>query len=204
MKGFLVILLAAAFLTGCVSMQTPEKQPEALYQKKTAQERQTQLAPVTSWDANGALSIQQAGRSPMIMRYQWQQMGSDHYHINLAASLNLAEVTISGQPGRVTLQRGNEPPVSARTPEELMRKNLGWSLPVPSLWYWARGLPAPGASQGAQYDAYGHLIALHQNGWQVQLSDYKTVQGVDLPQVIELSQANIKAKIVVKKWQLMR
>ena len=83
-----------------------------------------------------------------------------------------------------------------------MRKNLGWSLPIPSLWYWARGLPAPGANQGANYDKFGHLVSLQQGGWQVKYAGYHTVQGVDLPQVIELHRADISAKIVVKQWQI--
>lgn len=203
MKRLSVILLASLCLPGCVNMSTPSQQPASSYQTQTVGQRQTQLTTVKSWKASGAISVQQAQQSPMIMRYDWQQYGPSNYHVDLAASLNLAAVSITGRPNRVTLQKGNEPPVSAATPEELMRKNLGWSLPIPSLWYWARGLPAPGNNQGANYDKYGHLVLLHQNGWQVKYSGYHTVQGVDLPQVIELHRADISAKIVVKQWQIV-
>ncbi len=202
MKRLSVISLAA-FLTGCVSTATPPQQAGS-FQSKTVNERQTQLTTVRSWNASGAISIQQGRQSPMIMRYNWQQVGPYNYHVNLSSSLNLAAVTITGRPNRVTLQKGNQAPISAATPEALMQRNLGWSLPIPSLWYWARGLPAPGPTQSTQYDRYGHLTSLRQNGWLVQYSNYHTIQGVDLPEVIELNRADISARIVVKEWRIHR
>lgn len=198
-NGVLVTLMASALLSGCVSMSTPNQGTGSFHTEAVAQ-RQAQLEGIKSWNASGAISIQQAQQSPVIMRYDWQQMGSYNYRINLAASLNLGAVSIIGQPNRVTLQKGSEPPVSAPTAEALMKKSLGWSLPVPSLWYWARGLPAPGAAQVTKYDQYGHLTELQQNGWHVQYTGYQTVKGIDLPQTIELHRADITAKIVVKQW----
>ncbi len=200
MKRFSVILMAGALLEGCVSMTAPSQQSAGTYHAEASGQRQSQQLAIKSWTATGAISIQQAQQSPLIMRYDWQQWSSDHYRINLAASLNLAAVTITGQPGRVTLQKGDEPPISAPTPEQLMKKGLGWSLPVSSLWYWARGVPAPGATQGTKYDKFGHLIWLSQGGWQVNYAQYHTVQSVDLPSVIELHGPNLSAKIVVKQW----
>ncbi len=75
---------------------------------------------------------------------KWEQILID---INLSGSLNIGSVVIIGQPNKVTLQRGNEAPISATTAEELMQRQLGWTLPIPSLWYWARGLPAPGPAK---------------------------------------------------------
>jgi outer membrane lipoprotein LolB len=200
MKRFYVIPVLSFLLAGCVSMSAPPQQPAASYQTKPVEQRQAQQAAVRSWNANGAISIQSAHQSPMIMRYQWRQQGPDYYDINLAASLNLAEVTIIGRPHHVTLQKGNEAPISAATLEQLMQKSLGWSLPVPALWFWARGIPAPGPNQGVQYDRYGHLISLKQNGWLVTYANYHIIQSVDLPEVIELRHADISAKIVIKQW----
>jgi outer membrane lipoprotein LolB len=220
MKRITVILLAGA-LAGCENFTSFPQPPmqgnyqgqgtyqgqgaypgQSSYQVQSAEQRAGKLKEVHSWNAAGALSIQQAPKQPMIMHYEWEQRGPNYYHVELASSLNLAAVSITGTPQRVTLQKGNQPPVSARTPEMLMQRNLGWSLPIPSLWYWARGLPAPGRNQGARYDQYGHLVFLQQNGWRATFSGYQTVQGVDLPGVIELQRGNIFARIVVKQWQI--
>lgn len=201
MKRLTVILATGLLLAGCVSMSTTP-QPAGTFKTESAATRQSEAANVRSWNASGAVSIQQAQKQPMIMHYEWQQSGPYNYRINLAASLNLAAVTITGTPGQVTLQKGNEPPLHAPSPEQLMRKNLGWSLPVPSLWYWARGLPAPGDNQATKYDQYGHLVYLQQHGWRVSYQGYQTVNGVDLPQIMELHSGNITARIVFKQWQI--
>jgi outer membrane lipoprotein LolB len=202
MKRFTVILLAAAVTGGCVSTSAPPAQSPGTFKTETSAQRQTELVQVKSWRATGAISVQRAKQSPVIMHYEWQQSGPEHYRVDLAASLNVAGATITGRPGRVTLQRDRERPVSASTPEELMQESLGWSLPVPALWYWARGLPAPGPTQETKYDSYGHLTVLRQNGWQVRFDGYHTVQGVDLPHIIELHRQDVSARIVVKQWQI--
>lgn len=203
MKPITVILLATGILAGCVSMSTKQQAPNT-FQTKTAQQRQEQLNKVESWDAAGAISIQQAHKSPMIMRYEWQQMGPSNYQIELSGSLNMGAATITGQPGRVTLRKGDQAPVSAPTAEQLMQKNLGWSLPINSLWYWARGLPAPGPNDGVKYDDYGHLIMLRQYGWLINYQEYQTVEGVDLPQVIELQGRGLLIRLVIKQWKTIK
>lgn len=202
MKRISVILFAGA-LAGCDSLYAPTaQQAQTGYQVQSTEQRASGLKEVRSWNASGAISIQQAPKSPVIMHFEWRQTGPDNYRVDLAASLNLVAVSISGAPHKVTLQKGNEPPISAATPEMLMRRNLGWALPIPSLWYWARSLPAPGPVQGVQYDKYGHLVFLQQNGWRATFGDYHTVQGVDLPGIIELKSGNISARIVFKQWQI--
>lgn len=192
------VILGSALIAGCVNTTPPQSSTN--FQTQNPAQRQTQLATVTSWDAAGALSIQRGGQSPAIMRFEWHQQGPNTYQIHLAASLNVAEMTITGTPGRVTLQSDNKAPQSAPTADQLMQKALGWSLPVSSLWYWVRGMPAPGANQGAQYDHFGHLVSLQQSGWSIHLSDFHTVNGADLPQVIELQRPGLMARIVIKNW----
>ncbi len=200
MKRFSVILLSV-FVGGCASL--PSTQPPATpHQTISSNDRQAQLEQIKSWTASGALSITQASRQPTIMHYQWKQQGPVNYRVDLAASLNLGQVSIISSGGRVALLRGNEPPKTASTPEDLMRETLGWTLPIPDLWFWARGLPGPGNTQNVQYDKFGHLVALQQGGWQLRLADYRSVQGVDLPQIIQLQRAALAAKIVITQWQV--
>ena len=204
MKSLAVIFigLSLVFLTSCtrVSLDQPA---QTSYETQTVSQRETGLTKVTAWNASGALSVQPAGQSATIMRYQWRQQGMQRYHIDLSASLNLAAVKIIGKPNRVTLQRGSRAPVVSKSSEQLMKQQLGWSLPVDAFWYWARGLSAPGVPQKTKYDKYGHLVMLKQRGWSLQFSQYRTVKGVDLPQMIQLQYPNLSAKIVIKQWQLL-
>ena len=82
-----------------------------------------------------------------------------------------------------------------------MQQQLGWRLPLSNLFYWMRGLPAPGNYQ-ADFDRYGHLTLLSQMGWQVHYANYVSVGSVDLPQILELTQAELYVKIVIKRWKI--
>ena len=82
-----------------------------------------------------------------------------------------------------------------------MQHVLGWTLPVSSLIYWIRGLPAPGVYH-AQTDAYGHLSKLSQAGWILKFSQYLSLKGVDLPQILQLNSGPLKIKIVVQHRQM--
>jgi outer membrane biogenesis lipoprotein LolB len=47
--------------------------------------------------------------------------------------------------------------------------------------YWVRGLPAPGKHDGIGLDYGGRARHLTQRGWQIEYPEYRTFQGVELP-----------------------
>ena len=93
--------------------------------------------------------------------------------------------------------------VSARTPEALLQKEMGWSIPVRNMFYWMRGMSAPGPKH-ERFDKYGHLVALAQQGWGMQFFSYRTVEGFDLPSKIVMKHSGgLHITIVMKKWRLI-
>jgi len=183
---------------GCTSLKVPSV-GHITYHKESWQQRRKALAQIQRWNIDGAFSIQQASRSA-IASYEWKQRSSS-YNIRIHSSLNIYTADIVGKPGYVTLQQSNKQRYSARTPEQLMQKQLGWHLPISNLFYWMRGLPAPDKHQ-AKFDAFGHLIYLQQAGWRVRFSNYLPVGKVDLPRTLELHSKQLAVKIVIKHWKL--
>ncbi|HLD16332.1 MAG TPA: lipoprotein insertase outer membrane protein LolB [Coxiellaceae bacterium] len=162
-------------------------------------ERQHQLAALQEWSNWGVLSLQNRSQS-LIASFRWNQQDKA-YHIQLDAALNVGAITIEGEPGHVLLRESAKQFYRATSPEALMAQQLGWYLPISPLQFWIRGLRAPGTAQ-ADYDEYGHLKTLHQEGWTIEYADYQSVGGVDLPQTLQLSQAPMHVKIRIKNWHL--
>ncbi len=192
-----VVLLS---LTGCVSLRLPKK-PQAKFQTISKQKRRAKLEKINRWNISGAFSIQQQQHSTLA-NFNWRQFSRTRYRINIASALNLYQLVIVGKQGLVTLWRSSKKHISARSPEQLLRQAMGWSLPISNLYYWVRGLPAPGSSQ-SHYDRYGHLIGLRQQGWTIHLRAYRTVNGVDLPRILQLQRPGLASKIVIKHWQMI-
>ncbi|ATN75106.1 lipoprotein insertase outer membrane protein LolB [Coxiella burnetii] len=193
----IAIALSTLLISGCTTLRLPN-QSTSVYHQQTWAQRYYDLSRISQWNIDGAFSIQQPGKT-IIAAYDWQQKGMN-YRIRIHSSLDIYSVNISGRPGMVTLWRSPRQHYTASTPEQLMQQQLGWQLPLSNLYYWIRGIPAPGAYQ-ADFDTYTHLIALQQSGWHICFSQYTTVGSVDLPRTLQLSNGPLAVKIVVKHWQ---
>ena len=188
-------------LAGCDMRVPPGSQN---YKTTPVSVRQAALYKLTYWKISGALSIQQTGKKPEIANYDWSQLDKG-YRIQVASALNLYQVEIFRTQGSVTLWKNGTQVTTAKTPENLMQNALGWSLPVHALSDWIKGVPIPQKNKlfHAQYDVYGHLTTLDQDGWTLRYGAYKTEDGYDLPQSIVMQRPGFSVNIVVKNWLLM-
>lgn len=202
MKRILIILILMT-LTGCSALTTmhpPDRGQQEFY-KIPHQDRQAMLRKITRWGATGALSIDEVNRKSVIAQYEWVQTGPSHYRVRLTSALNLYTADIYKSLKKVTLWTDDKAYVTANTVETAMQRRLGWSLPIDGMEYWMKGMPAPGPRK-ARYDGVGHLIQLHQSGWDIYYSDYINKSGVDLPTVINLIRPGFRVRIIIKIWTL--
>lgn len=130
----------------------------------------------------------------------WFQQGNQYY-VRLSGAIGTQSVTIKGHPNSITLRRSNGYKVTAKSPEALLYQELKWHIPVTGLQHWIRGLPSPGNKPTNQvYDEEHRLKSLHQQGWNIEYLNYKSVNGIDLPSKIQLSNGPFKIKFIIKKW----
>lgn len=91
----------------------------------------------------------------------------------------------------------------ARSPESLMHRVLGWSLPVSGLRWWLLGIPAPGGSmQGLELDENGRAAGFIQSGWDMTFKQYERWDGEWMPVRAEFSQAPVRVRLLVTRWVL--
>lgn len=197
MKRTLPLLLTSVVLiSGCTTLNLPSTNNQH-FNKLSWNQRAKKLRSITRWDIDGAFSVSENNKTNLAS-YTWRQ-NNNRYQIAISSSLNLYSVKIYGKPGKVRLQEAQKKAISARSPEILMQKRLGFSLPLSDLSYWIRGLPAPGSNKKS-FDRYGHLSHLQQQGWSVQFSNYVQLAKADVPRTLKISGRGIKIKIVVKHW----
>lgn len=193
------MILPALFLvlSGCASLQ--EHAPTNAPMTSTA--RNTKLDGLHHWQADGSISITHQNKTDM-GSFTWIQNGLA-YDFNTYGPLNAGSVRIEGHPGRATLWKNVNTPVTARSPEALMHKEMGWYLPLSNLRFWSRGLIAPGVPSQTHYDQYGHLETLHQEGWRIEYQRYQNAgKGYDLPRNFIMTRDDMRVKVVIKEWQL--
>ena len=191
-------LVIGCLLSGCVNLTAPKAATD--FKPINQTQRAQMLSQIKQWDIQGAFSITSPSQT-QIANYSWQLNDQRHFTITLASSLNLYQAVIKRQGTRIELIKNNDQPVSANSVSALMRDNLGFALPISNLYYWIRGLAAPGKKQ-ATYNDVGLLTRLQQDGWTIDFIDYTHVGRLDLPQMIKLSGHNLAVKLVIKRWQL--
>ena len=108
---------------------------------------------------------------------------------------------IQGDRQQTTLEIAGRAPVTADSAEQLVEEQIGWRLPVDHLLWWVRGLPAPDSPSNLQLDSSSRLGRLSQSGWTVEYSRYQEVDGVELPQRLQISGHDLLLTLVVTEWK---
>jgi len=121
-----------------------------------------------------AVNLQPVAQAPYAAQggFSWRDDGRT-LRLDLSTPLGSVLARIQVQPGLSVLERANGSHETAENPDALLALVWGHAMPVSGLRAWIRGQPVPGRPvSGVQRDSAGHLLAMEQDGWQVQLSDY--------------------------------
>ncbi|TAL64669.1 MAG: outer membrane lipoprotein LolB [Legionella sp.] len=191
-----LIIVSACFLTACA----PPKPAAELPVNKVipVEKREAQTATISSWNISGGIAAKNKTKG-FTATINWAQSGPSAYQIRLVGPLGGGSVIINRSGGNVTYQDGPKK-FSSNSAEELLLKHTGVRLPVSNLYYWVRGLPAPGGTPKEARDQYNHLVRLQQGGYTVNFTKFTSVNGVDLPSMIRLDGQGVMVKVVIKSW----
>lgn len=157
------------------------------------------VAPLDSWVLQGKLGVKAPGESGSGTVLWLQQR--DYYDIRLSGPLGRGATRIQGSDRGVTLDIAGQPGMSAPSAEALLEEQIGWRLPVEHLLWWVRGLPAPDSPSRLQLNPDSQLARLAQAGWTVEYSRYQQIDGITLPQRLQLSGHDMLLTLVITRWE---
>jgi len=190
-------ILAIIFITSCAPTKlTPETQSINGTENKLKKKANS----LSSWEISGAIAARNSKKS-WTASLNWIQRGMNQYQINLMGPLGNGAVLVERSGANVTFIDGNKK-ITSSNADELLYRQTGIRLPVNSLYYWVRGLPAPNTIKSAQYDANTNLIILNQSGYNINYTEYKTINNVNLPTKMQLNGNGLVIKIIIKQWKI--
>ena len=165
-------------LTACTQLAV-DPAPVAETPGSLWQQRQQQLATFVDWDLKGRLAVRVGARGDSAS-LRWKRSGTEQ-EIQLFGPFGGGRVHISQNLDRAILADGAGQEIQGRSAEEVLFSALAWSVPFTEMGYWVRGLPAPGKHDGIGLDYGGRVRYLTQRGWRIEYLEYRTFQGVELP-----------------------
>lgn len=194
----LILMVLTVLLTACstVGPQLTSSQRPADWTK-----RQAQLLRLQHWTTVGAVGMR-TSQAAWSASFNWQQQ-ANNYRLQLLAPLGAGTLLLAGNAEQVELSTSKGEHYQASDTQALLYERTGWYLPVERLRYWIRGIPAPGIPAKLNFDNQQRLASLEQQDWQVQYPEFVSVNGLELPKILILTNPYFKIRVVVKQWTLV-
>lgn len=194
LRFLLTTCFLSVLLTGCASIAPPAQNQNIAWSS-----RSQSLSQLTAWQLRGKLAFRSPADSGSAS-LNWNER-ANHYVLTLFAPLGAGGMTLTGNDHDITLKTDNGQMQHSNDPSELLRQNGGPPLPVQNLRYWIRGLPAPFSPAQKQWDTYGRLSQVKQDGWQIDYLSYTHAHNLDLPSRLNASSDQVKIKLMIYQWE---
>lgn len=185
--GRLGLLLA---LAGCAHVEVAVA-PEAL---RAAE-------PVRHFRLDGRLSVK-TGSQNLSGSLAWRRAGGEEVLL-LSGPLGQGAVEIRRQGAQLVLRLADGTVLNDASDEALMERAIGLRLPLAGLVWWLSALPRPGAEFAAAAGGDGRLASLDQDGWHIEYSRYRELDGRWLPGRIFARQGELEFRLVVDSWETL-
>ncbi len=200
-KVFVVVFFSSiVFLGGCsfIATTTFDRAPI----KMEWSERKIALSNLTHWKLSGRFGAKNISDS-WSGNINWLQQ-QNRYQINISGPLSTGSVEISGDEYSSELYVSEEESYGASNAEELLESHTGLRLPMSNLRYWLIGLPSPTSLlESIEFDEFGRLKKVAQQGWAVTFKRYSYVNDVELPNKIFLVNHEFDVRLVIQSWQIL-
>ncbi|AGJ85449.1 outer-membrane lipoprotein LolB [Raoultella ornithinolytica] len=191
--------LASLVLTACTltAPKGPGKSPDSPQWRQHQQD----VRNLSQYQTRGAFAYL-SDEQKVYARFFWQQTGQDRYRLLLTNPLGSTELSLTAQPGSVTLIDNKGQTYTATDAEEMIGRLTGMPIPLNSLRQWIVGLPGD-ATDYSLDDKY-RLSELNytQNGktWHVTYGGYTSDTQPSLPANMELNNGSQRIKLKMDNW----
>lgn len=175
-------------VAGCVS--TPQRAPV-----------QGVGAPIgevpTTWSFDGRLAVTN-GKDSGSGRIHWEQDG-EFFTITLRAPISGQGWKLSGDDSHARLEGVRSDPVLGRSAQELLRRELGWELPVGDMrsWLFGKGF---GARARIAVDASEMPETVVESGWNIGYKGWRQVAGIPVPGRIIARKPPFQVRLAIQRW----
>lgn len=162
--------------------------------------REQQLAGVDHWTLQGRLGVSN-GKDGGSGSFSWTQNGDQYEFVLRGPAISGANFRLSGGPDGALLEGLKEGPLRGPDAEALMRKALGWEVPLRDLRAWVLGLRADSGPAELDFGADRLPSFLRQDGWTVDYREWDASRQPPLPKKVFAGKSPYKVKLSIESWQ---
>ena len=188
----------ALLLTACAPQIVRVKGDASLM--KAQVEREQALAGADHWVLQGRLGVSN-GKDGGSGSFSWTQDGERYEFVLRGPAISGMDFRLSGGPDGALLEGLREGPLRGPDAAALMRKALGWEVPLGDLRAWVLGLRADSGPAELNFGANRLPSTLQQDGWTVEYRQWDAVRAPPLPTRVYAGKSPYKVKLSIESWQ---
>lgn len=193
-------ILVAGALLGLAACTTPLPRPAGPANWPAWDARQQKLGELDHWQLDGRVAII-AGEEGGSGSLDWSQQ-ADSVDFRVSGPFGAGAFSITGTGDLLTLRTADGGELTTRNLEYELAWRLGYVIPVRSMRWWVRGLPAPAIPAVTEVDGAGRLQVLEQRGWRVEYREYVAVGDYALPSRLTIEGEGVRLKFAIQDWTL--
>jgi len=187
--GFLLLMV----MSGCATVQRPPLPFE---------DARARVVALTHWQLEGRIAVQTSSDAFQARLFWEHEKRQDRVRVSGPFSQGVLSIVVQDDLALIRDTSG-ETRVSRDIPS-LLRKELGVAVPLSSLRYWVLGVAEPSVPGQTRYDAFGQLRQLRQGEWALDFERYVRVGDFVLPEKLSVKGREVKLKLVVEDWAILR
>lgn len=161
--------------------------------------REQALSGAGDWSLQGRLGVSD-GRDGGSGSFSWSQDG-ERYEFVLRAPVTGKSFRLSGDAHDALLEGLDGGPLRGADAEALMRKALGWEVPLHELRAWVLGLRADGGPAEIRFGANRLPSLLQQDGWSIDYRAWDETRDPPLPTKVYAARPPYKVRLSIESWQ---
>jgi outer membrane lipoprotein LolB len=194
----LFAIVALLSLAACVPQAVRVKGDASLLNAQLAREQA--LAHADHWSLQGRLGISN-GKDGGSGSFSWRQDGDRYEFILRGPAISGMNFRLSGGPDGALLEGMAHGPLRGPDAEALMRKALGWEVPLRDLRAWVLGVRADSGPAELSFGENRLPSLLQQDGWTVDYRDWDETRQPPLPTRVFAARPPYKVKLSIESWQ---
>ncbi|HET8899203.1 MAG TPA: lipoprotein insertase outer membrane protein LolB [Rhodanobacteraceae bacterium] len=160
--------------------------------------REARLAGQDHWQLGGKLGVSD-GHDGGSGQLRWSEDGERSQFV-LSAPVTGRSFRLQVDASGAQLDGLDQGPLHGPDAESLLRRALGWEVPVAALRYWARGLRAPGEPARIAFGSDGLPARIEQAGWTVEYRDWYADAKPPLPRKVYAERAPYRVRLSIQRW----
>jgi outer membrane lipoprotein LolB len=157
------------------------------------------VSAISKWETSGRVGIR-TQNDAVSGNFNWQK-DAKTFDLSIVGPFGQGATNLNQSAnGKVTLSYEDKV-ITGNDPATLLQKELGWEFPVKQVTYWIRGLAAPTSAAKITKDSDDQLPdKIEQDGWLITYSNFTKVDGLSLPQKMQVSNPPFRVNLIINQW----